>query len=113
RACSGFLYLCHVNKLRKMSLQLRQSLFWDSDVRTIDLQKHKAAIIERIITRGHLDEFRTMMEFYGKDVVKEVVLNARWLDKVTLAFCCTIFDVPKTAFRCYRLAQSNPEHWSY
>ena len=49
-----------------MSFKLRQSLFWDSDVRTIDLQKHKTAVIERIIMRGHLDEFRAMMDFYGK-----------------------------------------------
>ncbi|HLP92944.1 MAG TPA: hypothetical protein VK168_02865 [Saprospiraceae bacterium] len=41
------------------------------------------------------------------------MLNARWLDKATLAFCSTIFDTPESAFRCYKLAQSNPEHWDY
>ncbi len=70
-----------------MTLQLRPSLFWDTDIKNIDVQKHKAAVIERIMTRGHLDEFRAVMQFYGRDVVKEIMLNARWLDKVTLAFC--------------------------
>ncbi len=96
-----------------MTLQLRPSLFWDTDVQKIDLQKHKASVIERIMVRGHMDEFRAMMQFYGKDTVKKTMLNARWLDKVTLAFCSTIFDTPETDFRCYKLAQLNPEHWDY
>jgi hypothetical protein len=96
-----------------MSLALRPSLFWDTDIQKIDLQKHKASVIERITLRGHLEEFRAMMQFYGNDTVKKSLLNARWLDKITLAFCSTIFDIPETEFRCYKLAQSNPEHWDY
>ena len=96
-----------------MTIELRPSLFWDVDVQTIDLVKHKASVIERILTRGHLDEFQAMMRFYGRNTVKRSILNARWLDKTTLAFCSTIFDVPETAFRCYKLAQLNPEHWYY
>ena len=96
-----------------MLLTLRPSLFWDTDIQKIDLEKHKASVIERITLRGHLDEFRTMMQFYGKDTVKESLLNARWLDKKTLAFCSIIFDTPQTEFRCYKLAQLNPEHWNY
>ncbi len=96
-----------------MSFSLRPSLFWDTDIQTIDMEKHQAAIIERIMLRGRLDEFRSMMQYYGRETVKKVMLEARWLDKVTLAFCCTIFDLPKTAFRCYQLAQSNPAHWEY
>ena len=33
-------------------MQLRASLFWDTDIQTIDFQQHKAAIIERIVMRG-------------------------------------------------------------
>ena len=39
-----------------MSLQLRPSLFWDTDIQKIDLQKHKASVIERIMVRGQMDE---------------------------------------------------------
>ena len=96
-----------------MHLILRPALFWDVDVQTIDLKKHKASVIERIVTRGRWDEFKEMLDFYGKDTVKSVVLNARWLDKRTLSFCCAIFQIPETEFRCYKLAQLNPEHWNY
>lgn len=96
-----------------MELQLRASLFWDVDIESIDLQKHKASVIERITLRGRLKEFRDVLQYYGKETTKEVLLNTRYLDKITLAFCSIIFHVPKTEFRCYKLAQSNPEHWNY
>lgn len=96
-----------------MDLSLRQNLFWDVDIKTIDLQIHKAAVIERIATRGRWDEFRDLLSFYGKPAVREVLLNTRWLDKRTLAFCTVIFNTPITEFRCYKLAQLNPEHWDY
>lgn len=94
-------------------MNLRPALFWDTDVNKIDLQKHRAFVIERITTRGRVEEFRELMKYYGRDVVRDVLLNVRYLDKRTLAFCSLIFQVPKTEFRCYKLAQSNPEHWDY
>lgn len=94
-------------------MKLRQSLFWDTDIKNIDLKKHNKSVIERIITRGHWEEFKDLLRFYGKEQVRETVLNLRYLDKVTLSFCSTVFDVPKPEFRCYKLAQSNPEHWHY
>ncbi len=94
-------------------MELRPSLFWDTDVAKIDLQRHRAFVIERITSRGRLEEFREMLKYYGRDTVRDVLLQARYLDKRTLAFCALIFHVPKTAFRCYKLAQSNPEHWNY
>jgi hypothetical protein len=96
-----------------MNLNLRQNLFWDTDINSIDLQKHKASVIERIVVRGRWDEFKALLQFYGKPTVREVLLNARWLDKRTLAFCSAIFETPVTEFRCYKLAQSNPAHWDY
>lgn len=96
-----------------MDLTLRPNLFWDVDVQTIDLQKHKTSVIERIVIRGRWQEFLEILQFYGKPTVKEVMLNARWLDKRTLAFCSAIFNTPSSEFRCYKLAQLNPEHWDY
>jgi hypothetical protein len=94
-------------------LALRPSLFWDADVSKIDLRKHKAQVIERIILRGRLEEFRAMLQYYGMNTVRDVLLDARYLDKRTLSFCSTIFETPETEFRCFKLAQSNPGHWDY
>jgi hypothetical protein len=85
-------------------MQLRASLFWDTDIQTIDFQQHKASIIERIVMRGRWEAFKIMLAFYGKEVVKQVLLDARYLDKYSLAFCSTIFHTPINQFRCYKLA---------
>ena len=94
-------------------MQLRPSLFWDADVQQMDIQKHRNAIIERTLMRGTYEEFWEILTYYGRETVKEVVLNARYLDKYSLAFCSAIFDIPKTEFRCFKLAQLNPGHWDY
>ena len=102
----------HYSKSFKfVTMQLRQSLFWDTDIKTIDLNKHKRYVIERIIMRGRIEEVRAMFAFYGKNVVKESVIDSRYLDKLTLALCCAIFQLPQSDFRCYKLAQSNPQLW--
>jgi hypothetical protein len=94
-------------------MQLRPSLFWDFDIAQIDLLKHQASVIERITLRGRFDEFIEMIGFYGKENAKKSLLNARYLDKRTLSYCVVFFETPITEFRCYKLAQSNPEHWDY
>ncbi|MFN0216671.1 MAG: DUF6922 domain-containing protein [Saprospiraceae bacterium] len=96
-----------------MKLELRPSLFWDTDLSKMDLQKHRKFIIERTLMRGMKEEFDLILKFYGWDTVKESVVTARYLDKYSLSFCSVIFEVPKTEFRCYKLAQSNPGHWNY
>ena len=94
-------------------MELRPSLFWDTDVKTMDVQKHKRHIIERTLMRGRIEEVRALFAFYSKDIIGEVMLSARYIDKLTLALCCAIFEKPITEFRCYKLAQSNPQHWDY
>jgi hypothetical protein len=96
-----------------MKLQLRPALFWDVDVNSIDLQKHKAFIIERITLRGRFEEFNAILNYYGKQTVKETLIQTRYINEITLNFCSTVFDVPITEFRCFKLAQSNPGHWHY
>ena len=96
-----------------MQLELRPALFWDVNIEEVDLQNHRASVIERIATRGRLEEFRAMVKFYGQETVKNALIHARYLDKRTLSYCSLIFDVPITEFRCYKLAQLNPEHWQW
>ena len=74
-----------------MKLQIRPSLFWDVDVQSIDLQKHKAFIIERITSRGRFEEFKAMLNYYGKNTVKDKLLQTRYLNEVTLYFYSSIF----------------------
>ncbi len=88
-------------------------LFWDIDRTKLDLECSKPYIIERVLSHGMLADWFLIKKLYGKEVIKEVVLQLRYLDKYALHFCAAYFDEPLNHFRCYNYAQSNPGHWVY
>jgi len=94
-------------------LGLSRSLFWDVDPDTVDPEKHAVLIIERVVTRGSWEEFKTILSFYSKQKVADILTQLRYLEKVTLYFCSTYFNISLKKFKCYILQQSNQSHWDY
>lgn len=88
-------------------------LFWDVDGSKIDFEKSKAYVIERVLSHGLLSDWNVLKAFYGKDEIRDAAMNLRYLDKRSLHFCASYFNVPIEQFRCYTYAQSNPGHWNY
>jgi len=64
-------------------MEFRQSLFWDTDPKTIDLKKNSVYIIERIMDFGKDEDVRWMWNFYDKDLLRSVVNNSRSIRKDT------------------------------
>jgi len=60
-------------------MQLRQSLFWDTDPKKLDLQKHAKYIIERIMDFGNDDEVRWMKKQYPKQLLAKVCRTSKQL----------------------------------
>ncbi len=54
---------------------IRKVLFWDTSFAKIDWQKHKKAIIQRILERGNFIEITEMISFYGKKAVIDEIKN--------------------------------------
>jgi hypothetical protein len=46
-------------------LFIRENLFWDVSKESLDPEKNRQLIIERVITRGNIDEFSGLLHFYG------------------------------------------------
>ncbi len=44
---------------------LRPALFWDTDINTINWDKHKTAVIKRVLERGNESEKNEIARFYG------------------------------------------------
>ncbi len=63
----------------KPSIQFRPALFWDTDPKKLDIQKHSKYIIERIMDFGNEDEARWMRRHYPKSLLAEVVRKSRVL----------------------------------
>ena len=52
---------------------LRKSLFWDTDMTSIDWNKQYKAVIERVYGRGNEEERMEIKRFYGDDKINEVL----------------------------------------
>ena len=53
--------------------KFRPAIFWDTDIKKIDWQKQKKAVIRRVFERGNEQERNTINEFYGKDEVADIL----------------------------------------
>ena len=95
-----------------MKLNLRKVTFWEFDISKMDPEKFAHVIIPRIAMRGTIDEIREMREYYGDEKIKEVLMQVRFLDKITLSLFSNIYDIPFQQFRCYKERQLTPQLWN-
>ncbi len=89
------------------------SLFWDVEISEIDWEENAKFVINRILMRGGLKDWDELKTMYGLERIKEASLSARYLDKYTLSFCSTYFDIPKEQFRCFDTRQPVEKRWDY
>jgi ribosomal protein S8 len=87
-------------------------LFWDVDLQELNFEKHKTHIIQKVLEYGLIKDWELLKRFYGMETIKEVSLNLRSLDAVTLSFLSAIFKINKTEFRCYKQSQLFPNLWN-
>lgn len=98
--------------MKELLGKIDKAYFWDIDFATIDVDKSKRLIIERVISLGNLEEIRRIREQWGDDEIRNTICNLNFLDSKTLNFVSLLFNVPITKFRCYTRKQSNPPHWN-
>jgi len=53
--------------------KLRPALFWDTEINTINWDKHKTAVIKRVFERGNETEKNEISRFYGYQNVRKIV----------------------------------------
>ena len=80
--------------------KLNISLFWDVDTNDLDIDTHSRFIIERVITRGDIDDWTMLLNLYGKERIRNEVVTIRSLDPKTLNYLSVYFDVDMKQFRC-------------
>ena len=94
-------------------MNLPKILFWDSNLATIDYEQHARSIIERVITRGTLLDWKMIKDYYGLERIEQEILQMRSLDEVTLNFFSQFFNKPKEQFRCYTQNALTQQLWNY
>lgn len=92
---------------------LSKQAFWDVDMANIDYNKNARYVIEKVIDRGSLEDFKSIRNFYGDSKIRKEIVNANWIGDKEIYFCCSIFQLEPTDFKCYIKKQLNPELWVY
>lgn len=64
-------------------MKFRPALFWDTNPKKIDAKKNAQYVIERIADFGRDKEARWALNFYGKKLLRKVILKSRCLRRDT------------------------------
>jgi hypothetical protein len=81
-------------KLAAGSFPFTKYLFWDIAIDNIDRDKHKNYIIERVLSKGFLKDIYLLFKMYTCDEIVEAVKASKVLDKKTINFCSSYFNIP-------------------
>ncbi len=87
-------------------------LFWDVDINTFDFELHKSHLTQKVLEYGMMKDWELLKKVYGLETIKEISLNLRSLDVVTLSFLSAIFNIDKSEFRCYKHSLLFPNLWN-
>ena len=79
---------------------LSQYLFWDCNADMLDPNIDKRLILERVFTRGTENDEKEIFNYYGKETIKNTVLDIKYLDKKTLNYLSVVFGIAKENFKC-------------
>jgi hypothetical protein len=77
----------------RIELKFRKNLFWDLDAGNLDLRKNRRLIIERVFSRGNLDEFTQVINYYSEIEIRETLKKIGTFDKKTLNFISKTYNI--------------------
>ena len=60
---------------------INSALLWEYDLETFNYEKSYKIVIERVLERGNLEEWREMVQLYTKEQILETIEWSAQLDK--------------------------------
>ncbi len=88
-------------------------LFWDIDVQAVDYDRDSLMVMERVLNYGNWADVKAIINYYGRQKMKEEVVKMADLKKDTLSFLCVLLHLSPENFSCYNRRQSQPHYWHY
>ena len=89
---------------------LSPHLFWDVDMNSLDFEKSKKLIIQRVLDYGLIDDWQIIFKTYGISEIAKTAITLRDLDKKSASFISVLSKIPIEQFLCYTSKLSSPEH---
>lgn len=67
-------------------VDLPEHLFWEFDPDQFDVQKNQRLVIERVVARGTIPQWRIIVRLFGADKVLEIVEGSKHLSRKDKVF---------------------------
>ena len=77
-------------------------LFWDAKLESLDTEKHRKYIIERLLEYGDEDAYCWMFANYTDEEITEVVRTSRRISPKTAVMMANFYNVPWEEIVCLR-----------
>lgn len=100
-----------MHNTQKIKDKLRPELFWDVDFRSLDVDKHTAFVIVRVMERGNREEVRIVWNYFGEETIKKCLLSARSLSPRTVSYFANQFKIHPSKFRSTAVRQTAGNIW--
>jgi hypothetical protein len=92
---------------------ISKRVFWDVDFESLDYDKDRLFIIDKVMNYGLWDDFVATVRYYGKEVIRKEIVKSPYLKKDVLNFLCFYLSLQPSDFECYTRRQLQEPHWAY
>ena len=79
-----------------------EKYFWDTPIDTLDPDKHKTYIIERLLDYGDNFAIEWLNNNYSENTIKQTVRESRRISPKTGNYFALIYNLPKKDLRCMK-----------
>lgn len=90
-----------------------KNLFWDINIRDLDMEQHKSYVLGRVLEFGKLNDWKLIRNYYGLDEIRNIGLEMKIMSPQALSFLSIITHTPENQFRCYTLLQLPNRPWHF
>lgn len=87
------------------------TLFWDVDLKQLDLSQHTEFIIERVLNMGNEHDVAWLWKTYKRDEILETVQVSRRLTRKTARCWQNYFDLREDQMRCFSTYSMSPDNF--
>jgi hypothetical protein len=87
--------------LKEEDVHILSEIIWDAEIRNLDLERNKFAIIERAILYGREKQIGWVRNHYSLEDVASVVRLSANLDSRTANYWSIRLGIPREEIRCF------------
>jgi len=77
-----------------MKTKINPSIFWDTDIKNIDLQKHSRYIVEKVVKWGNFNDWQELKKLYSKVKIISEIKQISTLSDKDKNFFHLIYNIP-------------------